>query len=63
MAYYTRYIEQLLNESIKSEKICLVLGARQTGKSTLLNHIIGVGDFVVNLQARRERLRYEREPG
>lgn len=63
MAYYTRYIEQLLNESITSEKICLVLGARQTGKSTLLNHIIGEGAFVVNLQDRRERLRYEREPG
>lgn len=63
MIYYTRQIEHLMRESAASNKICLVLGARQTGKSTLLRHIVGEEAFIVNLQDNRERLRYEREPG
>lgn len=63
MEYYTRFLEQLLQESVAAEKICLVLGARQTGKSTLFRHIVNERSFIVNLQDMRERLRYEREPG
>lgn len=63
MAFYTRYLEQLLHESVAAEKICLVLGARQTGKSTLFRHFVNEGSFIVNLQDSRERLRDERGPG
>jgi len=43
----------------------LILGARQTGKSTLLRHVIGESGqaFVVNLQDRRLRRRYEADDG
>jgi predicted AAA+ superfamily ATPase len=46
-------------------KINLVLGARQTGKSTLLEHCIRKGSdtFVLNLQDRRQRRRYEADAG
>ncbi|MFH1038822.1 MAG: AAA family ATPase [PVC group bacterium] len=46
-------------------KVVLLFGARQTGKSTLLNHCVGAGrtTFVVNLQDRRQRRRYEAEVG
>ncbi len=46
-------------------KVSLVFGARQTGKSTLLEHCIGKGPrtFVLNLQDRRERRRYEADEG
>ena len=46
-------------------KVILVLGARQTGKSTLLNHCIGKAKriFYLNLQDRRLRRRYEADEG
>lgn len=46
-------------------KVILVLGARQTGKSTLLNHCIGKvkRTFYLNLQDRRLRRRYETDEG
>ena len=46
-------------------KVNLVFGARQTGKSTLLEHCIGKGRkaFVLNLQDRRQRRRYEADEG
>lgn len=54
------------NRKLQSQpKAALVLGARQTGKSTLLNHCIGSakGTFYLNLQDRRLRRRYEAEEG
>jgi len=39
MNYHTRHIEQQIVESAKYFKAILLLGARQVGKSTLLNHL------------------------
>ena len=47
-------------------KAILILGARQTGKSTLLRHWMntaGRKTMIVNLQDRRERRRYEADEG
>ena len=46
-------------------KVKLVLGARQTGKSTLLGHCLPAGKrtFSLNLQDRRLRRRYEVDEG
>ena len=46
-------------------KVMLLLGARQTGKSTLMNCCIDRGQktLVINLQDRRQRRRYETDEG
>ncbi|HEX7668494.1 MAG TPA: DUF4143 domain-containing protein [Polyangiaceae bacterium] len=41
----------------------MLLGARQTGKSSLFGAILPKDTVLVNLQDTRERLRYERTPG
>lgn len=70
--FYDRFIRTSLTPDrahhVKSsgrKKIVLLFGARQTGKSTLLNHCIRSGrtTFAVNLQDRRERRRYEADIG
>jgi predicted AAA+ superfamily ATPase len=71
-----RYFSRFLGKALKADavrplsrgakpKVNLVLGARQTGKSTLLEHCVRKGrrTFVLNLQDRRERRRYEADPG
>lgn len=71
-----RYFARFLEKSLKTDavrplaggvkpKVNLLFGARQTGKSTLLGHCISKGKsvLVLNLQDRRERRRYEAEPG
>ncbi len=37
--YYTRHVEEKIKTFAKYFKVVLVLGARQVGKSTLLNHV------------------------
>ncbi|MBI4859944.1 MAG: AAA family ATPase [Candidatus Riflebacteria bacterium] len=51
-----------LLESSSRGKARLVLGARQTGKSTLFRRIAGPGDVLVDLQERSERMRLLRDP-
>lgn len=70
--YYDRFLQTILAEPVerKSErlathKVNLILGARQTGKSTLLNHCLPDINrtFVINLQDRLARRRYETDTG
>jgi uncharacterized protein len=61
--YYNRYIENELNAAKSAKKVKLLLGPRQSGKSTLFKHCCppGADIFYVNLQDRRERIKYERD--
>ncbi len=43
-------------------KVRLLFGARQTGKSTLMQRLVGADAQVFNLQERRTRLELERDP-
>ncbi|HDL64286.1 MAG TPA: ATP-binding protein, partial [Proteobacteria bacterium] len=70
--FYNRFLRNSLvfdeADHAKSEdrkKVVLLFGARQTGKSTLLKHCISSGrtTFIINLQDRRERRRYETDIG
>lgn len=68
--YYTRFLESRLatppaGAGKSLPKVKLVLGARQTGKTTLLEHCLppGGGTFILNLQDRRQRRRYEVDEG
>jgi predicted AAA+ superfamily ATPase len=71
-SYNSRFLQfRLLDDASETRnrrykaKVILVLGARQTGKSTLLNHCIGKAKriFYLNLQDRRLRRRYEADEG
>ena len=57
-----RWIEQDLKSSISHHKVRLIFGARQTGKSTLLRSLFPENALFINLQDRRQRLRFERQP-
>lgn len=57
-----RWIRQSLEGPISRHKVKLLFGARQTGKSTLLRSLISADALFINLQDRRERLRFERHP-
>ncbi len=68
--YYRRFLDSNLSHSpttgnVAKAKVLLLLGARQTGKSTLLNHVIGDKEttFAINLQDRKQRRRYESDDG
>jgi len=61
--YYHRAIEKALIRHHK--KIKLLLGPRQSGKSTLLNQYITNAEttLIINLQDRRVRKQYEKDDG
>ena len=70
--YYSRLLQSRFSSAPSRDtgragkpKNMFVLGARQTGKSTLLNHYMHRGKhvFSVNLQDRRLRRRYETDEG
>lgn len=60
MAYIERAISDVLKNRVKSSKCALVVGARQVGKSTLIQHIFpeyhrtSFDDPLTRLQAREE---------
>ena len=60
--YYKRYLEDTIMARKSSNKVKLLLGPRQSGKSTLLRHCLASqsGIVTINLQDRRERIKYER---
>lgn len=62
MLNYPRYAEEALRSGVSTDKVRLLFGARQTGKSTLLNRLTDSNARVFNLQERRTRLELEREP-
>jgi uncharacterized protein len=61
--YYTRFLEDKIMDKKSQQKVKLLLGPRQSGKSTLLKHCLDpVRDImIINLQDRRERVKYERD--
>ncbi|MBI5207311.1 MAG: ATP-binding protein [Candidatus Firestonebacteria bacterium] len=59
---FNRWIENSLIGDISHNKVKLIFGARQTGKSTLLKKISTPDAIIINLQDRTERLLYEKNP-
>jgi uncharacterized protein len=55
-----RWVERRLESGVSRHKVRLILGARQTGKSTLLKRLAPPDALFINLQDRRERQRFER---
>lgn len=60
--YYFRLIESLLQSQASKNKIKVVLGPRQTGKSTLLKHLLPPSGKWINLQEGSVRTQYEARP-
>ncbi len=55
-------LEDILHAEASQDKVRLLFGARQTGKSTLLQRVANSKARVFNLQERRTRLELERDP-
>jgi predicted AAA+ superfamily ATPase len=62
MTNYPRFLEGILQDEASRDKVRLLFGARQTGKSTLLQRVADGNAHVFNLQERRARLELERDP-
>ncbi len=62
MISYPRLLEGILQAEASLDKVRLLFGARQTGKSTLLQRVADANARVFNLQERRTRLELERDP-
>ena len=62
MISYPRFLESTLQADASQDKVRLLFGARQTGKSTLLERVADTNTRVFNLQERRTRLELERDP-
>ncbi len=58
--YIRRSLEEILNHTLKKGKSILLLGPRQTGKTTLLNEIVVTKR--ISLANLTDRLRYEKNP-
>ncbi|MFA7001211.1 MAG: AAA family ATPase, partial [Candidatus Omnitrophota bacterium] len=61
MEYILRQQEQQIRHAIERNKSVLLLGPRQTGKTTLIQRI--PTDLAISLVTPEIRLRYEKEPG
>lgn len=61
MIYVPRLIEKALNDNLKRGKSILLLGARQTGKTTLLQHQYQA-DLSYSFLDARIRLKFEKSP-
>ena len=55
-----RILEKTIKRALKEDKSILLLGPRQTGKTTLLKSF--TFDLSVNLSVTRQRLKYEKDP-
>jgi predicted AAA+ superfamily ATPase len=62
MVTYPRAIDPLLSSQSSANKARILLGARQTGKSTLLGRLANEDALIFNLQERKTRLELERDP-
>jgi len=61
--FFGRVLGPLLTGSASRNKVRLLFGARQTGKTALLRHLLaGETTYVVNLQDSGDRRRYEADP-
>jgi len=59
---YPRLLEENLKSAASLDKVRLLFGARQTGKSSLLQRLSNKNAQIFNLQERRTRLELERDP-
>lgn len=62
MISYPRLLENALRSEASANKVRILFGARQSGKSTLLHRLADGDTRVFNLQERRTRLELERDP-
>lgn len=62
MVNFLRWLADDLQAEASASKVRLLFGARQTGKSTLLQRLAGDNARMFNLQERRTRLELERDP-
>ena len=62
MAVLPRAVEAGLAGQASAKKVRILLGARQTGKSTLLRRLAGEDALLFNLAERKTRLQLERDP-
>jgi predicted AAA+ superfamily ATPase len=62
MLQIARYLQEPLSRAASRGKARLVLGARQTGKSTLYRLIRKPADLMIDLQERGERMRFSTDP-
>ncbi len=61
--FHGRWLQAALAGGVSRGKVRILLGARQTGKTALLAHILaGSGTHVVNLQETAVRRRFEADP-
>ncbi|MBF0483917.1 MAG: ATP-binding protein [Candidatus Omnitrophica bacterium] len=60
MKYVKRIIEEKIIQALKRDKSVLLLGARQTGKTTLMNQF--KADLVISFVRPEIRQRYEKSP-
>jgi predicted AAA+ superfamily ATPase len=63
LMYRERRLEEALSAPVSRHKVRLLLGARQTGKTRLLRHMLaGPGTRFFDLQDSAERRRFEADP-
>jgi predicted AAA+ superfamily ATPase len=61
--FHHRWLESALGGAVSRGKVRILLGARQTGKTALLAHVLaGSRTHVVNLQETAARRRFEADP-
>jgi predicted AAA+ superfamily ATPase len=61
--YHRRFLERALSGPTSRHKVRLLFGARQTGKTQLLRHLLsGPGARFFDLQSAGERRRFEADP-
>jgi predicted AAA+ superfamily ATPase len=61
--YRRRHLERVLSGPVSRHKVRLLFGARQTGKTELLRHLLaGPGTRFFDLQDSAERRRFEADP-
>ncbi len=63
--YHSRFLERVLSGPVSRHKVRLLFGARQTGKTQLLRHLLARQQETrfFDLQASDERRRFEADPG
>jgi hypothetical protein len=60
---YSRWVEPLLRERLLRPYIHILFGARQTGKTFLLNALLPENTLRINLADPQERTRFSADPG
>ena len=61
--FYARYLRGALSTHVSRNKVRLLFGARQTGKTQLLRHLLaGESSHFFDLQETSERRRFEADP-